>query len=198
MPICGPILEENAMLLGQPVNQLAYLVKDVREAALRHSALFGSGPFFAIEYPVLKVIHRGREAIYSHSVALGQWGTMQLELLQNNGDGPSILEDMYPKASGRTGLHHMAIFVKDLEEAVATFKQQGYPEAMRVSRPSGLNVSFLDTVSKLGHFVELYEPRPAHIALRAELAKAAQGFDGSRPLHEAHVDLDTFKLTIKS
>lgn len=186
------------MLLGQPVNQIAYLVKDVREAALRHSTLFGSGPFFVIEYPALKVTYRGKEAIYSHSVALGQWGTMQMEFLQNDGEGPSILEDLYPKASARTGLHHVAIFVKNLEEAVASFKREGHCEAMRVSRPSGLNVAFMDTVSKLRHFVELYEPRPAHLALRAALVEAAQSFDGSHPLLEAHVDLDTFKLTVKS
>jgi len=43
------------MTFKWPVKQIAYLVNDVREAALRHSAHFGSGPFFVIDYPPIPV-----------------------------------------------------------------------------------------------------------------------------------------------
>jgi Glyoxalase/Bleomycin resistance protein/Dioxygenase superfamily len=187
------------MLFGQPVRQIAYYVNDVREAALRHSALFASGPFFAIDYPALPVLHRGKSAFFEHSAAIGQWGSIQVELMQDNGGGPSILGDLYEKGSGRTGIHHMAIIVDDLEGAVTSFKKSGYSEAMRVSIPHArLNVVFMDTVATHGHFMELYEPVQAITNMYDAIAKAAIGFDGRNPLHEAHVDPDTFALHVKS
>jgi hypothetical protein len=187
------------MLFGQPVRQIAYCVNNVRAAALRHSALFGSGPFFAIDYHALPVTHRDKDAIFTHSAAIGQWGSIQVELMQDNGDGPSILSDLYKKGSGRTGIHHMAIIIDDLESTVASFKKSGYSEAMRVSIPHApLNAVFMDTVATYGHFIELYEPVPIITNIYDAVAKAAIGFDGRNPLHEAHIDPDTFALHIKS
>jgi hypothetical protein len=93
----------------------------------------------------------------------------------------------------------MAIIVNDLESAVTSFKNSGFSEAMRVSIPHArLNVVFVDTVATNGHFVELYEPVPAIVNICDAVAKAAIGFDGRRPLYEAHVDPETFALQVKS
>jgi len=187
------------MLLGQPIRQIAYYVNDVREAAVRHSVLYGSGPFFAIDYPSLPVLHRGKDAFFEHSAAIGQWGSIQVELMQDNGREPSILSDLYEKGSGRTGIHHMAIIIDDLEGTITSFKNSGFSEAMRVSIPHArLNVVFMDTVAKYGHFVELYEPVAAIVNIYDAVAKAAIGFDGRHPLYEAHVDPETFELHVKS
>lgn len=187
------------MLFGQPVRQIAYCVRDVRQAALRHSALFGSGPFFAIDYHALPVLYRGKEAVFEHSAAIGQWGSIQVELMQDNGSAPSILSDLYDKESAAERVHHLAIIVDDLESAVASFKKSGHSEAMRVSIPHArLNVVFMDTVSTFGHFIELYEPVPAISNIYESVAQAAIGFDGSDPLREAYMDPDTFALRLKA
>jgi hypothetical protein len=171
------------MLAGQPVRQLAYYVDDVRAAATQHVALYGSGPFFIMDYPPLTVNHRGREVPFNHTAAIGQWGSMQVEVLQQNDDGPSVLHDLYPVGSGKTGLHHVALFVDDLEDAVAAFARAGHAEAARIS-PPGMNVTavFIDAIRTYGHFIELYEPKPILTNLYDMVAKAAIGYDGRDPV----------------
>lgn len=171
------------MLLGQPIRQIAYYVNDVVEAATRHSALYGSGPFFIIDYPLLVVTHRGRQVSFNHTAAVGQWGAMQVELLQQKDNAPSILHDLFPAGSGKTGLHHVAMFVDNLEDAVAGFAKAGFPEVMRAT-PAGMDVTavFVDTVAVYGHFVELYETKPVLAGLYEMVAAAAVRFDGRDPV----------------
>ena len=171
------------MLVDQPVRQIAYYVHDLHAAAEKHVAMYGSGPFFIMDYPPLIVTHRGRELPFNHTAAVGQWGAMQVEIMQQNDDGPSVLHDLYPVGSGKTGLHHVAIFVDDLEGTVARFAKAGYPEATRLT-PPGMDVTavFIDTVNDYGHFIELYEPKPVLTNLYDMVAKAAVGYDGRDPV----------------
>lgn len=171
------------MLAGQPIRQIAYFVGDVRAAAARHAALYASGPFFILDVPPLRAVHHGREVIFDHTPAFGQWGTMQVELIQQNNSGASIFHDMFPEGSGRTGLHHVALLVDDLESSVSAFIKAGYPEAMRLTHPgNNVTVVMMDTVSLYGHFVELYEPVKALTELYDLVAAAAVGYDGSNPV----------------
>lgn len=174
------------MLLGQPIRQIAYFTPDVRASAERHAALFGSGPYFLLNIPVCSATLRGKEVPFDHTAAVGQWGAMQVEFVQQNRSGPSIFHDLYPEESGKTGLHHVAMFVDKLEPAVEAFEKAGYPEAARIT-PLGLNVSavFMDTVRVYGHFVELYERAPILMRIYDMAAAAAVGFDGRDPVRSA-------------
>lgn len=171
------------MRLGAlPIRQVAYFVADVREAALRHSRLFGSGPFFVADNILLKrCLHRGREAAFDHSSAYGQWGEVMVELVQQNNPGPSALRDLYP--DGPTGgLHHVALFVDDLAAAIAGFEAAGYETALHAELPTGFAFAMMDTVALNGHMVELYEPTPDLTGFYDYVRRKSRGFDGSDPV----------------
>ena len=173
------------MLLGQPVRQIAYCVENVREAAERHSRLFGSGPFFVVEDICTDVIHRGKPAKFRADSAFGQWGTMQVELFAQRDDAPSIITDLFPDPENRVGLHHLALIVDSLELAKQEMARAGFPVAMESTLPElDLTSVFVDTVSTYGHFIELYEPVPALTGFYEMVADAAKDFDGDRPLRE--------------
>jgi hypothetical protein len=174
------------MLLGRPIRQIAYFVQDARAAAERHSRLFGSGPFFLLENIEFgSVIHRGRQVKLAHTAAFGQWGELNLEFCQQNAPGPSIFHDLFPEGSGRYGLHHAALFVDDLDEAVRLFDSHGFPEIFRATMPSiGAEASIVDTSAVYGHFTELHEPVPAMIGFFDGVRRASQGFDGSDPIRK--------------
>jgi hypothetical protein len=174
------------MLLGQPIRQIAYFTPDVRLAAQRHVTLYGSGPYFVLDFPPMSSTYRGREAIFDHTIAVGQWGAMQVEFVQQNRSGSSIFHDLFPEGSGKTGLHHVALFVDDLESAVDAFVQAGFTEAARISPPGlGVTTVFMDAVGIYGHFVELYEPKPLLKKIYDMVATAAVGFDGRDPVRAA-------------
>ena len=76
--------------MALPIRQIAYFVPDVRVAAARHAALFGSGPYFVAEHiPLRKALYRGREGRRDHRSAYGQWGELMVECVQQNNPGPS-------------------------------------------------------------------------------------------------------------
>jgi catechol 2,3-dioxygenase-like lactoylglutathione lyase family enzyme len=162
-------------VIGRPIRQVAYFCADVRAAALAHNAAYGSGPFFVADnIPVAACVHRGVGRVHDHSSAYGQWGEVMVEFVQQNNPGPSPFHDMYPEGSGRYGLHHVAVFVDDVDAALAEFAAQGAPTAMRAEMADGFVYAFADTSATLGHMTELYRPRPSLLGFYAMIADAAR------------------------
>jgi hypothetical protein len=160
-----------------PVRQIAYFVPDVRAAAERHAALYGSGPYFVAEHIALRrALHRGREGTLDHSSAYGQWGDLMIEFVQQNNAGASVFHDLYP--NGGEGLHHVALIVEDLAEARARFEADGMETALHAEMMDGFTFLMMDAVRRTGHFIELYEGAPALLGFYAMVREAAVGFDG--------------------
>ena len=165
--------------LGPPV-QIAYAVVDAKEAAARWAADFGAGPFFVAEHiPVTDVVHRGVPGEFDHTSAYGQWGSIMVELVQDHGTGPSAVRDLY--APGESGLHHMAYFVDDIEDATAALGGMGF-ELAQTALAGATRFNFIDAVELTGHFFELYEPSDALVRFYDKVAKAAIDWDGSDPV----------------
>ncbi|MFN2099199.1 VOC family protein [Altererythrobacter sp. MF3-039] len=175
------------MLAGirSPVRQLAYFVPDIDEAARQHSAVFGSGPFFAARHIALKSsFYRGERHPFDHSSAYGQWGDVMVEFLQQNGDGPSACHDLFPVGSGRYGLHHAAMIVEDIDTAIEQFEADGFALAQDCVTEGGTRFAFVDTSAALGHMIELYEPTTVLVGFYDMVRGAAQDWDGSAPIRE--------------
>ena len=167
-------------LLGPPV-QIAYAVTDLDDAARRWATDVGAGPFFVRRHiALMHVRHRGRPALFDHSSAYGQGGAVMLELVQDHTAGASPVADVV--GPGGCGLHHLAFFVDDIEQATRRLDAHGWPEALRAATPSGQEFAFHDGVAALGHMVEIYEPTPGLVAFYAMVAAAAVGWDGSQPV----------------
>jgi len=166
--------------LGPPV-QIAYAVDDAREAASQWAKDFGAGPFFLAEHiPVTNVVHRGKPGVFDHTSAYGQWGNVMVELVQDHGTGPSAIRDLY--APGETGLHHVAYFVADLDEATTELAKRGFPLAMSAEARGDTRFHFIDAVDQMGHFLELYEPSSALQSFYQKVRSAAEDWDGADPI----------------
>ena len=171
------------MPLREPVRQIAYFVPDARAAALQHYRRFGSGPFFVAEHiPVRLSLHRGVARPLDHTSAYGQWGDVMVEFVQQNNPGPSAFRDAYPEGSGRFGLHHLAIFVDDVAEAIARYNAQGCATALYAEMNDGFAFAMVDLLAEAGHMLELYQPLPQLTGFYEFVAQAARGFDGADPV----------------
>jgi hypothetical protein len=162
------------------IRQIAYVVPDIREAARRHSALFGSGPYFLAEgYTGIPHVYRGEPWAMSINSALGQWGDVQIELIQPTDDVPSIFREGQSADAVGPKCHHVCFHPDRLSDAIASFTAQGYPVAFDFTLPGGTRTVLMDTLAELGHFVEFYE-RTAEIAhLYDFIEAAAASFDGT-------------------
>lgn len=166
--------------LGRPV-QIAYAVPHAVAAARRWAAALGAGPFFVRPHiPIASVAYRGQPGTFDHTAAYGQWGDVMVELVQDHTVGPSVVRDMYPDGGG--GLHHVAFFVPDIDDATARLNALGHDTAMTATTASGIRFNFLDATRTHGHMFELYERSATLAAFYAHVAAAAKGWDGADPV----------------
>lgn len=168
-----------------PVRQLAYKVNDLEAAAAAHHRQFGSGPFFVLRHVALAASqHRGVATPFDHSSAYGQWGSVMVELVVQHNPDPSALHDMFPWGAGTEGLHHAALFVDDLDAAIARFAAEAAPLAQLSVTTGGTAFAFVDTRASLGHMLELYEPTAQLTGFYDLVAGAAKGWDGRDLIRE--------------
>jgi hypothetical protein len=161
--------------LGRIV-QIAYAVDDVRAAARSFAERVGAGPFFVRHHDLPRwVEHRGQPGTFDHSSAYGQWGHVQVELVQIHSAEPGSLADIVQRSSG---IHHVATFVASIDDEQRRLTELGWPAVMTAETASGLRYAFHDARHELGHLVEIYEPSRGVLALYATVAAASAGWQG--------------------
>ena len=170
-----------SILGGQGPVQIAYHVPDIDHAARRYAAEFGWGPFYKLEHIALeKSLYRGAPAHFDHSSAYGQAGDLMIEFITQHGDEPSCVRDMYEMH--QTGIHHVAYFVEDLDDALSRATVSGYATALDGETASGVRFVMIDTVATFGHMVELYEANEMLSKFYAFVKRASVGWDGAEPV----------------
>ena len=171
--------DPGAVELGRIV-QIAYAVEDVRAAARSFAERVGAGPFFVRHHDLpRRVDHRGQPGTFDHSSAYGQWGSVQVELVQIHRAEPASLADIVQRTSG---IHHVATFVESIDDEQRRLVELGWPAVMTAETASGLRYAFHDARDQLGHLLEIYEPSPGVLALYAMVAAAAVGWQGDDPV----------------
>jgi catechol 2,3-dioxygenase-like lactoylglutathione lyase family enzyme len=166
--------------LLEPV-QIAYHVADPEQAAHGYARAFGWGPFFLLEHIALSsCLYRGSPAIFDHSSAYGQAGEMMIELISQHDDSPSVLRDLF--ARDAVGVHHVAHFVQDLPVALDQARADGCEIALDARTATGTRFAMLDTSSRLGHMIELYEGTDDLLKFYRYVRRASDGWNGAQPL----------------
>ena len=115
-------------LLFGPVRQVGYVVKDIEQAMLQWSRL-GVGPWFYKEEVIsTEFRYRGRDsALPQLSIALANSGELQIELIQQRDDAPSLYLDTL--ATHGEGAQHLAYWTRDrFDEFTAMLIERGYQE----------------------------------------------------------------------
>jgi hypothetical protein len=132
-------------------NQISYYVEDMESFARAHSALYGSGPFFYMDPMVNKdVNYRGKLIDLTMATAFGQFGGLQIELVQ-------ILSEPNPYTElGRYGFHHFSNWVDDFDAALKQFADAGFQPLFTLQSGAGLRVAYIDMLAKYGHYLEIH------------------------------------------
>ena len=96
------------------IRQNGYVVRDLA-AALRHwTTVLGVGPFFYFEHVKIDDFrYRGQPSSPALSIALANSGALQIELIQQHNDAPSMYRDFLQ--AGREGLQHVAYWTETMD-----------------------------------------------------------------------------------
>jgi len=114
------------MLKLGPVRQVAYVVNDI-EKAMNKWVELGVGPwFYAEKVPVENYQYMGKPYDLDMSVALSNSGYIQIEIIQQRNDAPSLYLD-YPRTSGGS-IHHVSHWLEseDYDEKIKVLLDLGY------------------------------------------------------------------------
>lgn len=161
----------------QQIVQIAYHVADLDAAVVAFHRRFGWGPFLVRRHLRLpEVRYRGAPETLDISVAHGQAGDVQIELVTQHCDRPSAFRDAF--AAHGEGVHHVALFPRDHDEMLAHFVANGFPVTTELKTAEGRGAAYVDTRPMLGHMVEIYRVNPSLHALYARVAALRDGWDG--------------------
>ena len=162
------------------VRQLGYLVSDLDEALKYWTEVLKVGPFFKMEHLALEnQVYRGNPGNVDVTIALGNSGSVQIELIQQINDAPSVYKEFVD--AGREGLHHFGIMTVDYQSTRQQYIDLGH-QAVFEGTLAGAPLVYFDTLESLGHYTELWDNNDFYKDLFTEIENAAKDWDGADPV----------------
>ncbi|MDH7637431.1 VOC family protein [Sphingomonas oryzagri] len=164
-----------------PIMQLSYCPRDY-DAALRYWIGMGAGPFFELHHVQLENIRfRGEPSDIDFSMALGYLGDIQIELIRQHNDAPSMYTEWL--AAGREGVQHMCVLVDDIAEARRRVVAIGGTVLQEGELPGGAGaVIYVDTGGGPGTVMEYLQIGQAGRDGFAMMREAHRNWDGTDPI----------------
>ena len=164
-----------------PIVQNAFVVRDLDAAVEHWTTTVGVGPFYLLDHIQYgEVYFRGAPLTLDMSVAIAQWGDIQIELIVQHDAATSIYSEFLARHG--EGLHHLGVMTRSLDEHVERLRPLGIEPVQWGVTANGMRFAYVDTDRQAGCMIELIETGPAVEAFFAKMRKAADHWDGSRPL----------------
>jgi hypothetical protein len=163
------------------VAQNGYVVRDIQTAMRHWIDVLGVGPWFYVEHaPIEEFFYKGKPYSIDLSIALSNAGRLQIELIQQRNDVPSMYRDFL--SAGHEGFQHMACWTRQFERDLAHLLQAGYRigHEGRVGHPG--RFAYLEGARHLGTVVELSDISGPKGRMFMRIAEAAHNWDGTDPI----------------
>lgn len=162
------------------INQHGYIVSDADKAALRYFELVGAGPFYVGDFTLENYRYRGVERECRLRIAVGYWGTIQVEFIQPLSAAGTLYPDALPQADGL--LNHFAMPVADIDAWLAERKLAGRVLQSGEMRASGVKFVYLENIFPGGLHLELVQVPEATLGMYSAQIAAREKWDRRNPL----------------
>ena len=169
-----------------PVRQNGYVVRDIEAAMAHWIDVLKVGPWFYIDRVKTDWFrHRGQDSPLELSVALANAGDLQIELIQQRNDAPSMYKEFLD--SGREGLQHLAFWSTDYQTLYDRALSLGYTMGHegQIGGERG-RFAYFDTGAPSGAFagtvVEISDISGSKGRFFDHVRKCALGWDGTDPI----------------
>ena len=138
---------------GQKLMQLGYVYKNIKKQAMIMESLYGIAPSAFSEGKTETIVYRGKESVVHISLSISRYFNTQLELIQWN-EGECIYKEFLDQ--GKEGLHHISIFIQDLDKYIDEIKKMGI-EIIQSGITGPSHWVYLDTEETFGTIIEVQE-----------------------------------------
>lgn len=166
------------------ITQNGYVVKDIRAAMDHWIKVLGVGPWFYIDRVKTDYFrHRGVESPVEMSIALANSGDLQIELIQQRNDAPSMYKEFLE--SGREGLQHVAYWTKDFQAVYDRALSLGYNVGHegQIGGPQG-RFAYFDTELHPGTVVEISDISGNKGKFFEYIRRLSLDWDGTDPIRD--------------
>jgi hypothetical protein len=161
-------------VLEGPIRQVGYIVRDL-DAAMRSWSLLGVGPWFTGRDVEQRCRFRGELCEVTISIALANSGPMQIELIEQIDDGPSIYREFLD--SGGEGYQQLAWWVRDFDALLRRAEAAGWPIVFS-DLDGEYRFAYFELDPQISTVVEVMELTDATEGLFEIVAQAAASWDG--------------------
>jgi Glyoxalase/Bleomycin resistance protein/Dioxygenase superfamily len=165
--------------LPGPVRQVGYVVRDL-DAAIASWLALGVGPWFVMRDLTQTSTYRGSPCTVPFSLAFSNSGDMQLELIHQEDDTPSIYTEYLD--SGQTGAHQLAWWTPDFEATIAEIEAAGYPLVWSGGDADSVRYAYFEPGPGPAAIIEIMELNESTIGMGELVRAAAADWDGSDPI----------------
>ena len=164
-----------------PLRQMGFVVRDIDQAMRHWVEVCGIGPWYIAEkLPLHGFWYKEQRHDDIHlTIALANSGDVQLELIQQRDDTPSMYREFL--AAGHEGLQHWSSWPENYHELLGWAVKGGWTIGQRGESPRGPFVYFLNE-GHPGTVIEMAELTPTRRWIFDAVREAAVGWDGRDPI----------------
>jgi len=148
--------EKKPILHNLKIDQLGFVYKDVKKQAQILESVYNIPKITFFEFYDQPIIYRGKEAKNSIKLGVTQYDNVNIELIQYL-DGENIYQEFID--SGHEGLHHIGIYVDDLDVSIEEFKKKGI-KPLQIGQIVKMHYAYMDTEDTFGAIIELLKIKP--------------------------------------
>jgi Glyoxalase/Bleomycin resistance protein/Dioxygenase superfamily len=170
-------------VLTGTARQNGFIVEDIEAACLHWARRFGAGPFFVVRHaPLASFRYQGVESEPDLSIALGNLGDLQIELIQQHNDAPSPYRDF--ATAKQSGLHHTSAWVNDYDAEQARQRELGAEPDCEGQLSDGMRFMYYGSTSVDGSALEVADlGHDNEFAAGFELVRQTHlAWDGDEPV----------------
>ncbi|PXX06048.1 VOC family protein [Mycolicibacterium moriokaense] len=166
-------------VLPGPIRQIGYVVTDLDDALASWIEL-GVGPWFVIRGLPMRALYRGEPCETTLTLALSNSGELQVELIQQEDDAPSIFTEFLE--SNGPGYHQLAYWAEDFDATMKAVTDAGWPVVWSGGEGFGVRFAYVEPPGSPAAVIEISELTGATLASSAHIRDAATSWDGSDPI----------------
>ena len=165
-------------ILPGAIRQIGYVVRDI-DAALEQWVAMGVGPWFVMRALRQDVSYRGEPCSVTLSLAWANSGDMQLELIQQTDDAPSIYTEFL--AAHGEGFQQLCWWTEDFDATMAAVDEAGWPVVWVGGADQGQRYAYVEPPTGAA-IAEITARTEALEGMASMVSAAAEDWDGSDPI----------------
>ncbi|WP_101946477.1 VOC family protein [Mycobacterium sp. 3519A] len=166
-------------VLPGPIRQIGYVVTDLDEALAGWVEL-GVAPWVVIRDLPMSASYRGGPCETTLSLAMANSGEMQIELICQHDDTPSIFTEFL--AANGPGYHQLAYWTEDFDATMKAVEEAGWPVVWSGGANFGVRFAYVEPPNSPAPVVEISELTETTRASAEFIRDAAANWDGTNPI----------------